>query len=129
MTCAYRNDMELEDVHLLGDFGGGGTLLAFGVVCGLWEAGRSGQGQVVDAAMVDGASLLSSMIWGMRAMGHWTDERGTNLLDDSLWHHYLTCELSQQVQAVGLGKVDERRSVDDEPPATHPRAPGEARRG
>ena len=68
-------------VNLVGDFGGGGLLLAFGIVCALVERGRSGRGQIVDAAMVDGAALLSAMIHGMRAIGSWTDERGANLLD------------------------------------------------
>lgn len=73
-------------VNLVGDFGGGGMLLAFGVVCGLLEASRSGRGQVIDAAMVDGAALLGSMIWGLRAAGEW-GERGTNLLDTGSWYY------------------------------------------
>jgi alpha-methylacyl-CoA racemase len=68
-------------LNLVGDFGGGGMLLAFGVVCALLEARRSGKGQVVDAAMIDGASLLTTMFWGMQAAGRWTDTRGTNILD------------------------------------------------
>ena len=68
-------------LNLVGDFGGGGMLLAFGMVCGLMNAGRTGSGQVVDAAMVDGAALLTTMIHALRAMGHWSDERGVNLLD------------------------------------------------
>ena len=68
-------------VNLLADYGGGGMLLAFGLVCGLLEARRSGQGQVVDAAMVDGAALLAAGLYGLRAAGLWSDERGTNLLD------------------------------------------------
>jgi alpha-methylacyl-CoA racemase len=68
-------------LNLLGDFGGGGMLLAFGVVCALVERVTSGKGQVVDAAMVDGVAILMTMIHGFRAMGLWNDERGTNLLD------------------------------------------------
>jgi alpha-methylacyl-CoA racemase len=68
-------------LNLVGDFGGGGMLLAFGMVCGLLEAQRSGKGQVVDAAMVDGAALLFGGIFGLHATGFWTDERGVNLLD------------------------------------------------
>ena len=68
-------------LNLVGDFGGGGMLLAFGMVCALMEAARSGTGQVVDAAMVDGAASLTTMVHGLRAMGVWSDERGTNLLD------------------------------------------------
>jgi alpha-methylacyl-CoA racemase len=68
-------------LNLIGDFGGGGMLLALGVVSALLEARGSGQGQVVDAAMVDGAALLSTMIHGFRATGLWTDNRQSNLLD------------------------------------------------
>ena len=68
-------------LNLVGDFGGGGMLLALGVVCALFEAAKSGQGQVVDAAMVDGAATLMAMFYGQLAEGLWTDERGTNLLD------------------------------------------------
>jgi alpha-methylacyl-CoA racemase len=68
-------------LNLVGDFGGGGMLLAFGVVCAIAEAQRSGVGQVVDAAMVEGASLLSTMFWGMQAGGKWSDARGENILD------------------------------------------------
>ena len=68
-------------LNLLGDFGGGGMFLAFGVVCALVERVTSGRGQVVDAAMVDGAAILMTMIHGLRAMGAWNLERGTNLLD------------------------------------------------
>jgi alpha-methylacyl-CoA racemase len=68
-------------LNLLGDFAGGGLLLAFGMVCGILEARVSGQGQVVDAAMVDGVSTLAGAIFGLRAMGLWSDTRGLNLLD------------------------------------------------
>lgn len=68
-------------LNLLGDFGGGGMLLAVGVLSGLLSAARTGHGQVVDAAMVDGAALLMSMTWALRGLGLWRDERGTNLLD------------------------------------------------
>jgi alpha-methylacyl-CoA racemase len=68
-------------LNLIGDFGGGGMLLAYGVMCALFEAQRSGQGQVVDTAMVDGAALLMAMIWGHKALGRWTDERGANIYD------------------------------------------------
>jgi alpha-methylacyl-CoA racemase len=68
-------------LNLVGDFGGGSMLLVTGVLAALWEAQRSGRGQVVDAAMVDGASLLVQMVWGMLPTGWWSDERGANLLD------------------------------------------------
>ena len=68
-------------LNLLGDFAGGGLLLAFGVLAAALEARASGRGQVVDAAMVDGASSLASLIWGMRSGGMWPGRRGTNMLD------------------------------------------------
>jgi alpha-methylacyl-CoA racemase len=69
-------------INLIGDFGGGGMFLAFGIVCGVVEARTSGKGQVVDAAMVDGAAVLMSMIWGFRVLGAFDEEhRGTNVLD------------------------------------------------
>ena len=74
-------------LNLVGDYGGGGMLLAFGVVCGILSARCTGEGQVVDAAMVEGAALLSSLIHGLRAAGQWTDEPGTNLLDSGA-HFY-----------------------------------------
>jgi alpha-methylacyl-CoA racemase len=68
-------------LNLVGDFGGGGMYLAFGIVCALLEARQSGQGQVVDAAMTDGAASLMTMFYGMKAAGLWQDRRGGNLLD------------------------------------------------
>jgi alpha-methylacyl-CoA racemase len=68
-------------LNLIGDFGGGGMLLAFGMVAALLEAARSGEGQVVDAAMVDGAATLMTMIHGFHRHGLWNDERGANMLD------------------------------------------------
>ena len=68
-------------LNLVGDFGGGAMMLAFGVVCALLEARGSGKGQVVDAAMTDGAALLGAMLYGMRAHGMWRDERHANMLD------------------------------------------------
>jgi alpha-methylacyl-CoA racemase len=73
-------------LNLVGDFGGGGMLLAFGIVCGILEASTSGKGQVVDAAMIDGAALLAGMMHGLRSSGQW-GERGTNLLDTGAWFY------------------------------------------
>ncbi len=71
----------IAPLNLVGDFGGGGMLLAFGIACALVEAKVSGEGQVVDAAMVDGSALLMTFIHGLKAMGLWAGPRGTNLLD------------------------------------------------
>ncbi|MGH3752143.1 MAG: CaiB/BaiF CoA transferase family protein [Pseudonocardiaceae bacterium] len=68
-------------LNLVGDFGGGSMFLVVGVLAALWERERSGTGQVVDAAMVDGVSVLAQMLWSLRASGLWIDERGRNLLD------------------------------------------------
>ncbi len=68
-------------LNLIGDYGGGGMFLAFGVVCAVLEARASGQGQVVDAAMVDGAAYLMGPMWGLRGMGMFDETRGMNLLD------------------------------------------------
>jgi alpha-methylacyl-CoA racemase len=68
-------------LNLLGDYGGGGMLLAAGVLAALWSAQRTGAGQVVDAAIVDGAALLASQLYGLLHSGFWRDERGANLLD------------------------------------------------
>jgi alpha-methylacyl-CoA racemase len=68
-------------LNLIGDFGGGGMFLAFGVVCGLLEAQKSGKGQIVDASMVDGAAYLMAPMFGMFSQGSWSDERGVNVLD------------------------------------------------
>jgi len=80
-------------INLIGDFGGGGLLLAFGVLAALLERERSGEGQVVDAAMVDGSAMLMSVFVGLSAMGFWSDDRGTNLLDGGA-HFYGVYETS-----------------------------------
>jgi alpha-methylacyl-CoA racemase len=77
----------MPPLNLVGDFGGGGMLLAFGLVCALLEAKSSGQGQVVDAAMVDGAAVLMTMFHAFSAMGIWEPERGTNLLDTGAYFY------------------------------------------
>jgi alpha-methylacyl-CoA racemase len=74
-------DRPTPPVNAVGDFGGGGMLLAFAMVSGLLQAMRSGQGQVIDCAMTEGAALLMSMVWGFRATAGWKDERGVNILD------------------------------------------------
>jgi alpha-methylacyl-CoA racemase len=81
-----KGEAPVPPLNLVGDFGGGGMMLAYGIVCGLLEASKSGRGQVVDAAMVDGAALLACMMYGLRAMGTW-GERGTNLLDTGAWFY------------------------------------------
>jgi len=91
-------------INLIGDFGGGGMLLAFGVCAALVEAGRSGKGQVIDAAMVDGAASLMTMTWSFKHMGIWTDDRGTNLLDTGA-HFYDTYETAD-AKYVSIGSIE-----------------------
>ncbi|WP_395685453.1 CaiB/BaiF CoA transferase family protein [Caenimonas koreensis] len=76
-----KGEPPVPPLNLVGDFGGGAMLLAFGVLAALTEARTSGHGQVVDAAMTDGTALLSAMMFGMRAAGRWTLEREDNMLD------------------------------------------------
>ena len=68
-------------LNLVGDFGGGGMMLAFAMVSALLAVQRGGAGQVIDCAMTDGSALLAAMLWGFRAEGSWRDERGVNLID------------------------------------------------
>jgi alpha-methylacyl-CoA racemase len=99
-----RGEAPVPPINLVGDFGGGGMLLAFGVVCALLEASRSGQGQVVDAAMVDGSAVLMAMMHGMRAMGFWTEERGTNIIDTGA-HFYDVYETADG-RYVSIGSIE-----------------------
>ena len=96
-----QGEAPVPPLNLVADFGGGGLLLAFGVVCGLLEARCSGQGQVIDAAMVDGSALLATMIHGLRAGGLWRDERGTNLLDTGAWFYEVYETADAQFLAIG----------------------------
>ena len=99
-----RGQAPVPPINMVGDFGGGGMYLAFGMVCAILEARGSGQGQVVDAAMVDGAASLMSFIHGFRAMGVWNDERGTNMLDTGA-HFYDVYETSDG-KYVSIGSIE-----------------------
>jgi alpha-methylacyl-CoA racemase len=91
-------------LNLVGDFGGGGMFLAFGMACGLLHAQRTGEGQVVDAAMVDGAATLMTMFHAMTAMGVWSEGRGTNLLDTGA-HFYDVYETADG-KYVSIGSIE-----------------------
>jgi alpha-methylacyl-CoA racemase len=91
-------------INMVGDFGGGGMLLAFGVVCALLEAKGSGQGQVVDAAMVDGTATLMAMIHGMRAIGLWDVEKGTNIIDGGA--HFYDAYETADGKYVSIGSIE-----------------------
>src|SRR5688572_1165211 len=97
-------DAPVPPLNLVGDFGGGGMLLAFGIACALLEARRSGRGQIVDAAMIDGASLLTTMFWGMTAAERWSERRGDNVLDGAApW--YATYE-TKDGRSVAVGAIE-----------------------
>ena len=99
-----RGQAPVPPLNLVGDFGGGGMFLAFGMVCALVERARSGQGQVVDAAMVDGAAVLMTMMHAMRGWGAWNDERGTNILDTGA-HFYDVYETADG-RYVSIGSIE-----------------------
>jgi len=92
-------------LNLVGDFGGGGMFLAYGVVCGLLEAQRSGQGQVIDTAMVDGAAVLMGMFWAFRSIGAFDETaRGTNLLDTG--SHFYDVYQCADGEYISIGSIE-----------------------
>ena len=100
-----RGGKPVPPLNLVGDFGGGGMLLAFGLVCGMLEASRSGQGQVIDAAMVDGAAALMAVFFSLAGRG-FQNERGANLLDGGA-HFYNTYETADG-HHVCVGAIEPR---------------------
>ncbi len=80
-ACGTKDSGPVPPLNLTGDFGGGAMFLAFGLMAALWEAQRSGKGQVVDTSMLEGSAYLMLPIYGMHGSGYWTDERGANILD------------------------------------------------
>lgn len=103
----FRREGEapLPPLNMVGDFGGGGMFLAYGVVCALLEAQRSGAGQVVDTAMVDGAAVLMSMFWSMKTVGIFDENApGTNLLDGGA-HFYDTYECADGTY-ISIGSIE-----------------------
>ena len=91
-------------LNLVGDFGGGGMLLAFGVVAALFERGRSGEGQVVDAAMTDGSALLMNGLLGMMNTEYWMPERGSNLLDGGA--HFYGAYETKDGKYISIGSIE-----------------------
>lgn len=91
-------------LNLVADFGGGGMLLAFGMLAALLAAQRSGEGQVVDASMAEGSAVLMAMTWGFRSAGLWADGRGTNRLDGGA--HYYDTYRTADGKYVALGAVE-----------------------
>ena len=103
-SIGRKDQCPVPPLNLVGDFGGGGMLLAFGMVCALLETHKSGQGQVVDAAMTDGSATLMTMIYGLKAAGLWTDKPGTNLLDTGA-HFYDTYETADK-KFIAIGAIE-----------------------
>ncbi|MEM8936646.1 MAG: CaiB/BaiF CoA-transferase family protein [Pseudomonadota bacterium] len=103
-TFARATEKPLPPVNTVGDFGGGGMLLAFAMLAGILSAKNTGKGQVIDCAMLEGSSLLMSMIWGFRADGSWRDEAGVNLLDTGA-HFYDVYETSDG-KFISLGAIE-----------------------
>jgi alpha-methylacyl-CoA racemase len=97
-------DKPTPPINLVGDFGGGGMFMAFGLVCGILEAQRSGKGQVIDVAMVDGTASLMSMMWGLKQIGAWREQHGTNVLDTGA-PFYDTYE-TKDAKFVSLGSLE-----------------------
>jgi alpha-methylacyl-CoA racemase len=91
-------------LNLIGDFGGGGMMFAFGVLCALLESRQSGTGQVVDAAMLDGSALLGAMLFGLRAHGSWSDQRGTNILAGA--SHFYDTYLCADAKFISIGPIE-----------------------
>jgi len=101
-----KGEAPLPPLNLIGDFGGGGMLLGFGVACGLLEASRSGKGQVIDAAMVEGASLLAVMFAGFLGGGSWSEQRGVNILDTGApWYNVYE---TKDGKYISIGAIEER---------------------
>ena len=92
-------------LNMVGDFGGGGMFLAFGVVCALLETQKSGKGQVIDAAMIDGSATLMSMFWAMKSIGMFNENApGTNLLDTGA--HFYDVFQCQDDKYISIGSIE-----------------------
>jgi alpha-methylacyl-CoA racemase len=101
-----KGEAPVPPLNLIGDFGGGGMLLGFGVACGLIESARSGRGQVIDAAMVEGASLLAAMFAGFLKAGSWSEGRGENILDTGApWYDVYE---TKDGRYVSIGSIETR---------------------
>jgi alpha-methylacyl-CoA racemase len=98
------NDSPPPPLNLVGDFGGGAMMLAFGIVCALLETSRSKRGQVIDAAMTDGSALLGALMYGMHAGGRWTTQRSANLLDGGA--HFYDTYICADGKFIAVGAIE-----------------------
>jgi len=103
-TCGRKGERPVPPVNYLGDFGGGGMMLAFGIVSALLHVRNGGEGQVIDAAMTDGSALLSAMTWSQLNSGLWKDKRGVNWLDTGA-HFYDTYECADG-ECISIGAIE-----------------------
>ena len=103
-SIGRRGEAPVPPLNLVGDFGGGALYLALGVVAGLLETQKSGKGQIVDAAMVDGAASLMTAIYGIHGSGRWTDNRGDNILDSGA--HYYDVYETKDGKYVSIGSIE-----------------------
>lgn len=99
-----KGEAPYPPLNLIGDYGGGALYLAFGLLAAVISARNTGEGQVIDVAMTDGAASLTSMFYGMRAMGVWSDERQANLLDGGA--HFYDCYETSDGKYVSLGSIE-----------------------
>jgi alpha-methylacyl-CoA racemase len=103
-SIGRRGEAPVPPLNLVGDFGGGALYLALGVVAGILEAQKSGKGQVVDVAMVDGVASLMTAIYGMHGAGIWGNERGTNVLDTGA--HYYDVYETRDGKHISVGSIE-----------------------
>jgi alpha-methylacyl-CoA racemase len=103
-SIGRRGEAPVPPLNLVGDFGGGALYLALGIVAGMLEAQKSGKGQVIDVAMVDGVASLMTAIYGMHGAGIWTNDRGTNILDTGA-HYYDVYETSDG-KHISVGSIE-----------------------
>ena len=119
--CGRAGEKPTAPVNYLGDFGGGGMMLAFGMVSAFLAVKNGAGGQVIDCAMTDGTATLMSVIWGLYADNLWRDERGANLLDSGA-HFYDTYE-TKDGKFISIGSIEpkfyqlllEKTGLTDEP--------------
>lgn len=102
--CGFADGPPAPPVNYLGDFGGGGMLLAFGMVAGILGVRNGAPGQVIDCAMTDGAALLTTMTWGLMAQGAWRDERGVNFIDTG--SHFYNVYETKDGKWVSIGAIE-----------------------
>ena len=103
-SIGRRGEKPVPPLNLVGDFGGGGMMLAFGMVCGLLEAQRSGQGQVIDSSMVEGSATLMAMFYGLKARGMHTDVRGNHMLDSGA--HFYDAYETADGKYISIGSIE-----------------------